>query len=271
MKNRMEKIIDLMKKDLKHGSSWYFDKAIELLSEVEFEDLGRVYKELDSIRPMATLSNISEVIGKLHNKYELKMAIDHLKNYRQKSSKNIELFLRKLNIRSFVTISFSSAVLTLIKNAKPDLVYLMESRPGNEVGAAFREYSKHVDTRVIPDSSICSFIEKVDAVVIGADGIYGNGIVNKIGSACLVACGSMLGQPVYAIAESYKAGIECPPLSYEVKYACLKKTVKIPLFEKVNWEKVNYLVTDIGIYADPVPAMMTEIRGHFIHGMVDQR
>jgi len=268
MKKIIEKSIEVMENDLNHGSSWYMDKALELLSLVEFKDLKKVIDRVSSIRPMATLSNIAEVISKVKNDYELKVAINRLKKYKSNANKSLKTYLKNLKIKIFVTISFSSAVLSLIKNSKIDTVYLMESKPGNELDKAFTEYSKYSNVYIIPDSSICFFIQKSDAVVTGSDGIYKEYIVNKIGTKTLVECATNLKHPVYAICESYKAGIESPSLDYFIDYTTFEKTLKIPLFEKVELKKINYLVTNIGIYKNPKNSTISEIRNDFIRNNV---
>jgi translation initiation factor 2B subunit (eIF-2B alpha/beta/delta family) len=264
MKKIIEKNIEVMESDLTNGSSWYMDKTLELLSLAEYKDLKKVINKVISIRPMATLSNIAEVVSKVNNDHELKIKVNRLKKYKNNANKSLKIFLKNLNIKSFVTISFSSAVLSLIKNSEIDTVYLMESKPGNEFDKAFNEYSKYSNVYIIPDSSICFFIQLSDAVVTGSDGVYKGYIVNKIGTKILVECATNLKRPVYAICESYKAGIEPPSLDYMINYTAFKKTLKIPLFEKVSLKKINYLVTNLGIYKNPKNSTISEIRNDFI-------
>ncbi|MGC8581858.1 MAG: hypothetical protein ACP5RS_05775 [Thermoplasmata archaeon] len=268
MKKIMEKRIEVMERDLNHGSSWYMDKTLELLSSVEYKDLKKVLDKVISIRPMATLSNIAEVVSKVNNDYELKVTINRLKKYRSNANKSLKTFLKNLKIKSFVTISFSSAVLSLIKNSDIDTVYLMESKPGNECDKAFNEYSKYSNVYIIPDSSICFFIQQSEAVVTGSDGVYKDYIVNKIGTQTLVECATNLKRPVYAICESYKAGIEPPSLDYMVSYTSFEKTLKIPLFEKASLKKIDYLVTNLGIFKNPRNSTIYEIRNDFIKNNV---
>jgi len=48
-------------------------------------------------------------------------------------------------------------------------------------------------------------MEKVDMVLVGAEGVLENGgVVNKLGTYCMAVCAQEAGKPFYVAAESYK-------------------------------------------------------------------
>jgi translation initiation factor 2B subunit (eIF-2B alpha/beta/delta family) len=112
-------------------------------------------------------------------------------------------------------------------------------------------------------------MEESEVIVFGADGIYSDGfIVNKIGSRSLVACGSMLKVPIYVISESYKASKVCPCNLKVIDYEIFGHSTRIPLFEKLELEKINFLVTNVGIYPNPKSADIINIHNHFIQSVI---
>jgi translation initiation factor eIF-2B subunit alpha len=87
-----------------------------------------------------------------------------------------------------------------------DLIVL-EGRPdGSGVKAAqFYAEQTNIPVTVVLDSAMFYFMEKVDLVLTGAEGVVENGgVVNRLGTAALAACASCMGKPFYVAAESYK-------------------------------------------------------------------
>jgi translation initiation factor eIF-2B subunit alpha len=58
---------------------------------------------------------------------------------------------------------------------------------------------------LIVDAAVGSVMEKIDFVLLGAEGVVeSGGIINKIGSNTIALCAKMINKPVYVAAESYK-------------------------------------------------------------------
>ncbi|MGC8497135.1 MAG: hypothetical protein ACP5NL_03955 [Thermoplasmata archaeon] len=264
MKNKTE-TLELMKKDLIHGSSWYFDRALELLKDTGIEDLPENLEAIKMFRPMGTLANIVEALQGTKDEQELKIKIENLKKYRTNAKNGLKKIAAKLEFRSFITISYSSAILSLLEISSPDRIYLMESRPGSEARKALKEYSRYSEISVVPDSAICGFIEKSGSVIIGADGIYSAGFaINKIGSRPLILCAKTLNVPVYVAMESYKACNAGPSTVTETDFRYCGQGIKVPLFEKIPLTEISHLITDAGIFADPKPSDIKHMHDHFI-------
>ncbi|WP_181691229.1 initiation factor 2B [Natronomonas sp. LN261] len=101
-----------------------------------------------------------------------------------------------------LTLSRSGTVLPVLKDA-PERVIVAESRPDREgIGVAERLTEAGVDVSVCVDAAIAHVLatEPVDAVVLGADTVLGDGtLINKVGSrgAAITACEA--GIPVYVV------------------------------------------------------------------------
>ncbi len=85
-------------------------------------------------------------------------------------------------------------------------VIVTEGRP-NCVGyvAAKQLRDKGVPVTIVTDAAVGYTMEKVDFVLLGAEGVVENGgVINKIGSFQVAMVASAMRKPVYVLAESYK-------------------------------------------------------------------
>ena len=58
---------------------------------------------------------------------------------------------------------------------------------------------------VVLDAAVGYIIEKVDLVIVGAEGVVENGgIINKIGTNQMAVCAKAQNKPFYVVAESFK-------------------------------------------------------------------
>jgi translation initiation factor eIF-2B subunit alpha len=86
-------------------------------------------------------------------------------------------------------------------------VYITESCPDNSGFILKQELEKlpGISVTIILDSSVGSVMEKIDFVLVGAEGVVeSGGIINKIGTNTIGICAKMLNKPVYVAVESYK-------------------------------------------------------------------
>jgi translation initiation factor eIF-2B subunit delta len=261
-------LLELMQKDLIHGASWYFEMAIKFLESTGGNNLAENIEAIRHLRPMGSLTNLIELLQDVRNEGEFSKKISNLKKYRINAENDLKIILSKLGFRSFITISHSAALLSLLEVRSPKSMYLMESRPGSEARRALTEYSKYTEVIIVPDSAICVFIEKSDAVIFGADGIYSAGFaINKIGSRPLAACAKMQKVPVYVIMETYKACDTEPSFDTERDFRYSGKSIKVPLFEKIPLNEIDYLITETGIFTNPTQSDVKHMHDHFIQSV----
>lgn len=106
--------------------------------------------------------------------------------------------------------SFSQVVLEILIQAKSTkkrfTVYVTQSNPDNSGEIMQERLSEYdIESCLILDAAVGYFMEKVDMVLVGADGIVENGgIINKIGTYPIALCAKAFNKPFYVAAESYK-------------------------------------------------------------------
>ncbi|KAL3772457.1 hypothetical protein ACHAW5_007312 [Stephanodiscus triporus] len=85
-------------------------------------------------------------------------------------------------------------------------VYVLEGRPDAGGARSARSYANAgIPTTVVLDSAMGHVMERVDLVLVGAEGVVENGgTVNKVGTFALGVLARELGVPMYVAAESYK-------------------------------------------------------------------
>ncbi|WP_252901136.1 hypothetical protein [Vulcanisaeta sp. JCM 14467] len=152
-----------------------------------------------------------------------------------------------------------------------DTLYIMESRPGNEVSQAIKDYLSHVSNVVpIPDSAIAHFIRDVSYVISGADGLYSDGyFLNKIGTETLFIVAHRFDANTVVIAESYKAAVGGVGETYSVDFNLDGLNVRVPLFDKVPFDLVDYLITDLSIIKKPKPEDIERLRELLINNVLN--
>ncbi|KAI8897308.1 translation initiation factor eIF-2B subunit alpha [Globomyces pollinis-pini] len=106
--------------------------------------------------------------------------------------------------------SHSRLVMLLLKSAalrkKHFQVYVCQGSPSNGGSKAVLELRKaNIPAALISDAAIGYIMEKVDFVLVGAEGIVRNGgIINQIGTYPLALVAKAADKPLYCVAESYK-------------------------------------------------------------------
>ncbi|MBM3228824.1 S-methyl-5-thioribose-1-phosphate isomerase [Candidatus Parvarchaeota archaeon] len=104
----------------------------------------------------------------------------------------------------------SSTVVGILKKAfqagRLNAVYCTETRPKYQGRITARELAQAgIDTTLIVDSAVATFLPKCNMVLVGADAITSAGdLVNKIGTAGIARLASMEDVPFYSAAELYK-------------------------------------------------------------------
>lgn len=111
---------------------------------------------------------------------------------------------------TILTHSSSKVVLQLLKAAadakKRIMVFIAESGK-DKSGWTLHEKLKQlgVPSKVILDCAVGFIMEKIDLVVVGAEGVVeSGGIINKIGTYQLAVLAKAMNKPFYVVAESFK-------------------------------------------------------------------
>jgi len=240
-----------MERDYAHGSSWYFEQAAILMAEIELDQIESFKLWLAGLRPgMASIMMILDIMEE--NRIESKGDLSLLSSVLIEEKRETERKLRsqKLgDLGTVMTISYSSAVSSILSSSQVDRVFLLRSSPGMEYRNAYQDYSSFTEVTVIPDSSVSYFMGGTENVLIGFDSALSEGfLINKIGTYPLLLSAANFGKKVIAVGESFKASTA---KNSDVKFKKIfvgKKRMNIPIFERVPLKFVRELVTDLGIY-----------------------
>ncbi|XP_043474606.1 translation initiation factor eIF-2B subunit alpha [Leptopilina heterotoma] len=160
-----------------------------------------------------------------------------------------------------LTHSKSRVVLETMKeaaqNSKSFEVYVTNSAPDNSGEEMCQNLQKlGIPCTVIFDSAMGHIMERVDMVIVGAEGIAeSGGIINKMGTYTMAVCAKVANKPFYVLTESFKFSRVYPlnqaDLPDEFKYTAstLKKDLKKehPLVDYTPPHYINLLFTDLGI------------------------
>ncbi len=108
-----------------------------------------------------------------------------------------------------LTHGWSSVVSSLLIQAAKEThfeIIILEGRPDASGARAAALYAKAgIPTTVVLDSAMAYVMERVDMVIVGAEGVVENGgIINKLGTYTMAIAAKELGKPFYVAAESFK-------------------------------------------------------------------
>lgn len=118
---------------------------------------------------------------------------------------------RPLNIMTYSASGTVEAVLdALQEEGRLAQVYLSEAQPGGEGRALAARLAaewgpRDVEVLLTHDAALPALLPRVDALVVGADLLLADGIVNKVGTAMLVSAALRSGIPVTVAATVEKA------------------------------------------------------------------
>jgi len=240
--------------------------AINVLTKVDCTACTSVSSGSDLFLRFITLSasleslNFHEVKRILISRGE--MFLRKVLECRQKIDRLALPFIKDGSV--ILTHSYSKVVASVLMHAaavkKRFSVYVTESQPdvsGKTMAEVLR--SCGIPVTVILDAAAGYVLERVDIVLIGAEGVVENGgIINKIGSYQIGLCAKTLNKPVHVVAESFKF-VRLYPLSQEdlpdqFKYkASVLKNEKTdlgqehPVVDYTPPSLISLLITDLGV------------------------
>ncbi|XP_051528975.1 translation initiation factor eIF-2B subunit alpha-like isoform X2 [Myxocyprinus asiaticus] len=179
-----------------------------------------------------------------------------------------ELFLRFISLTSLehpkiLTHSSSRVVLKVLENAAADnkrfTVYVTESQPDSAGELMAQKLRRlNIPVTVVLDAAVGYIMEKVDLVIVGAEGVVeSGGIINKIGTYQMAVCSKAHNKPFYVVAESFKF-VRLYPLNQQdvpdrFKYkADILKTMEDlsqehPMIDYTPPSLITLLFTDLGV------------------------
>jgi translation initiation factor 2B subunit (eIF-2B alpha/beta/delta family) len=102
-----------------------------------------------------------------------------------------------------LTLSYSSTVVSAIRLRRPLQTVCMRSEPGSE-GWRMAEETRDVTTPILMDDREALDQLPADAVLVGADAVTPDGVINKVKTRALAESARAKGIPRYAVAGNTK-------------------------------------------------------------------
>ncbi len=148
-----------------------------------------------------------------------------------------------------VTLSYSGTVMSSLLSLPKDMeVTVAESLPMGE-GAAIcsKLIAKGHQATLFRDSMVPSEVAKADLVLVGADGVCPEGVVNKVGTMSLALAAREYGKPFVAVCSTSKLipVLEMDAMEGESVIDGIK--VREAVFEITPLELVTAVITDEGV------------------------
>ncbi len=175
--------------------------SIELYGKYNYNTL--IENIIESQPSMAVVLNVASRILRAEDKGELlrlkgefldaekstvNRAVDRLKGYRR-----------------VATISYSRTVLETLKLIRPKKVFVSVSHPAREGETLAQELiSEGIDVVLFEDTAYSAVMDEVEAVFIGADAVFGDCVVNKIGSFPLALLADYFKKDFFVLANKFK-------------------------------------------------------------------
>lgn len=107
--------------------------------------------------------------------------------------------------QSVVTLSNSEQLCEMLRRARVDTIYVLESRPGGE-GAVLAGRLRRLGKNVVlaADLSAHILVARCGCVVVGTDTLYVDGFTNKLGSGLVARLATLFSKPFYAATTKWK-------------------------------------------------------------------
>jgi ribose 1,5-bisphosphate isomerase len=145
------------------------------------------------------------------------------------------------------------ALIDAKKRGKKFEVFNTETRPLYQGRITAKELAANgIKVTTFVDSAILEAVKQVDIILLGADAIMKDGIINKVGSATIAELAADHKKPVYVVADSWKFSPENVRIEerdfHEVwKGAPKEVRIRNPAFEKVDKKYVKGIISEYGI------------------------
>jgi ribose 1,5-bisphosphate isomerase len=212
---------------------------------------------LEQARPTAVvLHNCLEILKKKKKLRTIDELIKRLDAATKRIAKNGSKLIK--NNYKIMTHCHSGEALAVIKQAWEDgkkiSVVATITEPLEQGVKTAKELARlKIPVTLITDSASGYFMKDVDMVIVGADAIRKEGVINKIGTSLLALAAKENNKPFYVAANFLKFDKrkkfvieERPPKEV---YKNLKNVkIRNPAFDITDFRLVKYIITEKGIY-----------------------
>jgi eIF-2B alpha/beta/delta-like uncharacterized protein len=213
---------------------------------------GEECRKLLAVRPTAALPyNVISAAMRKKSRKSMEEMIGRLESSSARISMNSRKIFKKKSTVITHCHSHEAISFLLASAGKISKVYVTETRPKMQGIETAHDLSKKIKTYFIIDSAAGYYMPKADMVIVGADALRREGVVNKIGTLMIAVVASEFGKPVYVIAETMK--IDKRPRIVIEQRACSEVTkiknvhIENPTFDLTPWKYITAVVTERGV------------------------
>ena len=289
-----------IEQDYIHGSTFLTKKSIDIIIEftesIDFSNYQVKDIENKYVPLLSSLINAQPQMGLIFtianeflffldswdNKKSKESIISYLIERKENISSNIALFSNYLkNIipenKMILTYSSGSSIIDPLIQLSKEGVYFKvicsESRPRNEGIITAKTLANHsIPVTLCTDAYLFSHIDLSDIVLIGADAICQQGIVNKTGSLPLINLAKQFDIPRYVLCDSRKI----IPYAYELPIEQMKPSEDITnniilenlsiannYFDYTPLDYFSYVISEQGFIS--IPRIKEQMNKSLIH------
>lgn len=179
--------------------------------------------------------------------------VDACKSFRTRLGRARKAITRELTslvpegadiLTTSASATLESALAAMSATGHVHTIYCTRSLPGGEgADLARRLRDRQIRAHVVEDSAVTHAIEASDFVVLGADAIAGDWVVNKVGSRPLALCAFELGLPAVVAADTFKM---IPYPITEAVEGHIETDPQTARFEVVPWRELDGWVSETG-------------------------
>jgi len=201
---------------------------------------------IESIKKNKTLTNIENIISLLKTSYK----------------KSIDVKTKLSGKSTIMTYCHSGETMSLIKDLskqKKISVYACITEPLEQGLRTVNDLKKSkIPVTLIGDNAAGLFMKNTDIVIVGADALRKEGVVNKIGTSLLAFAAYENKKPFYVVANSWKIDKrkifkieERSPSEINKKLTHKIKNIVIrnPAFDITPWKFISWIITENGVFS----------------------
>ncbi len=200
-----DKILQNLAKDRVSSSNTIalkmIDCSIELFDRCDYR--GLIENIIENQPSMVVVLNVADRILKVNSKKELlELKNEFLKAEENTVNKAVE---RLKDYKRIATISYSRTVLNTLKLIRPKKVFVSVSHPANEGERLAQELlAEGIGVVLFEDAAYSVVMRNVEIVFIGADAVFEDCVVNKIGSFPLALLADYFKKDFFVLANKFK-------------------------------------------------------------------
>ncbi|MEN3045865.1 MAG: hypothetical protein ABDH49_02610 [Candidatus Hydrothermales bacterium] len=242
----MESVVYKVLKDFKSGSEelllTFLKGVLTSRKKIEKDEFLKAISKIIEVHPsMAVFYKLLEETVKVNEENLKDFLIDLTRRVEETPRKIAEKVYGLLkDTKGILLHSRSSTTIKVLRELKKidssfnPYIYCTESRPGEEGKVTEKELKKiGFETKLIPDFYVTKIVDHLDAIIFGADAVYEDKIINKVGTFSLVLIGNFFKIPTFCLTSRMKISNN---------FKSLKRVSD--LFEEVPKKLIDHFVTD---------------------------